>query len=112
MTDYQSHVAEKAKQLISLMEDAAKTDAAMVKLLNAMRSDLELIAEGRELLPSDILSGWSWYFLWENPERIDKKYAKISNDEAELLWLTGHASMESYLKSKAFLESLSPRKPE
>ena len=106
MTEYQAHVAKKARQLVTLMEEAAKTDAVIAKLLNAMRSDLERIAQGQETLPSRLLNGWTWYFLWENRDRIDEKYPEIARKKAELSWLIGHLSMESYLKSKAFLDSL------
>lgn len=106
MTEYQAHVAEKARQLVTLMEEAAKTDAVIAKLLNAMRFDLERISQGQETLPSRLLNGWTWYFLWENPDRIDEKYPEIAQKKGELSWLMGHLSMESYLKSKVFLDSL------
>ena len=106
MTEYQAHVAEKARQLVTLMEEAAKTDAVIAKLLNAMRSDLERILQGQETLPSRLLNGWTWYFLWANRDRIDEKYPEITQSEAELASLMDHSSMENYVSHQAFLKSL------
>lgn len=106
MTDYQAHVAEKAKQLLKLMEKAATQDEAVAKLLRAMRADLDRIAQGIELLPSRILHGWIYYFTSENTDRIDEKYPKIVTCEAELSSMMSHDSMEGYLKYMAYLQSL------
>lgn len=106
MTEYQTYVAEKARQLTAMMAEAAKTDAVLAKLLNAMQSDLVRIAQGQETLPSRLLNGWTWYFLWENRDRIDEKYPEISQCKAELSSLMAHSSMANYVTHQAFLKSL------
>lgn len=83
------------------MEEIAPRDLRVTKLLSSMRTDLERIANEEEQLPSRIMNGWAWYFLRENPERLDEKYPHLLQRYAELGSLCDHATMESHLKSRA-----------
>jgi hypothetical protein len=105
VNEYQKFAADKAKAFIQAMEDIGETNNDISKLLNAMRVSIEKIIDGEEPLPTGILRGWSLYFS-PDCSGIYDTYPKLVDAHAELSWILRHASMESYLKSRRYLESL------
>ena len=106
MNEYQKFVSTKALASMQMMEQIAISDSAVAKLLATMRPSFEKIVNAQETLPSKILDGWWLYFSPEGPYGIFDKYIAMSKSQAELSWILEHTNMESYLKSREYLESL------
>ena len=93
-TEYQQHVAQKAKELLELMEAAAQDNNYMADMVSGMKTFLEDAIACKVTLPSRGLNGWIWYFLYENPERLDIKFPEICLAQAHLGHLMDFDSFE------------------
>ena len=111
-TEYQLLVAKKANELMTLMGDTSRSDEMINKLWNGMRGDLEKVAQCKLALPTRELNGWNWYFLYENPDRIDVKHPAICDVQSTLNLLLDFDSLEGYERfltwSKALGEKIKP----
>jgi hypothetical protein len=105
VNEYQKFAADKAKAFIKAIEEVGETNKEISKIVDAMRVNIEQIIQGTEPLPTGILRGWSLYFSPDYSGIYDT-YPKLVDAHAELSWILRHASMESYLKSRRYLESL------
>lgn len=106
MNEYQQFASAKALAFIQMLEELGKSNSDVLKILIAMRPNVEKIIQGKEQLPTRLLNGWSIYFSPEIYNGVYEKYPNIVNAEAELSWILSHPSMESYLESRRYLESL------
>jgi hypothetical protein len=83
-TEYQKFVAGKAKNLLELMDLGAQESDYMKDMVVGMRLFLEDVIACKINLPSRKLTEWTWYFIYENPERLDLKYPEICLAKADL----------------------------
>jgi hypothetical protein len=88
-TEYQEHVARKAADLLQKMQRSdLKTRFA------ELQDFLLQVQLCKVSLPSSELSGWTWYFVYENPERLDLQYSEICEAAIHLNTLMSYGSFE------------------
>jgi hypothetical protein len=88
-TEYQKHVAGKAADLLQKMQQSdLKTRFA------ELQDFLVQVQLCKVSLPSSELSGWTWYFVSENPERLDLQYPAICEVAIHLNTLLCYDSFE------------------
>ena len=95
-TEYQLLVAQKAAELLLLIQQSDLKNRFV-----EMQEFLGTVQQCKVTLPNQELGGWSWYFLYENPERLDLKYPEISNTKATLSYMMDFATRERYEQAKA-----------
>ncbi|MDY0745362.1 hypothetical protein SNE35_12645 [Paucibacter sp. R3-3] len=105
MNDYQAFAAKEAEHLLTLMEQVAKQDPGVEKLLNAMRPDVEKLIHGLEPLPSRVLDGWSYYFSPDGPHNIFDGHRELAQAEADLAFAVRRGSFEAYDAAVRMFES-------
>lgn len=95
-TEYQLLVAQKAGELLLLIQQSDLKNRFV-----EMQKFLEKVQQCKVPLPNQELSGWFWYFVYENPERLDLKYPEISNTKAALSYMMDFATRVRYEQAKA-----------
>jgi hypothetical protein len=103
-TEYQKHVAGQAADLLQKMQQSdLKTRFA------ELQNFLVQVQLCKVSLPSSELSGWTWYFVYENPERLDLQYPAICEAAIHLNTLMDYDSFERleafYNMHKSFTRS-------
>jgi hypothetical protein len=107
MNEYQVFAASKAQELLDLMQKIGKVNKQILKLSVSMQPDLEKIIKKETPLPTKVLGGWSYNLSpRDNFNEIFDVYPDLVNAYSELSWILNHASMESYLASRNYLENL------
>lgn len=88
-TEYQKHVAGKAADLLQKIQQSD-----LKSRFAELQEFLVQVQLCRVSLPSGELSGWTWYFVYENPERLDLKYPEICEAAIHLNTLMCYDSFE------------------
>lgn len=88
-TEYQKHVAGKAADLLQkIQQSELKSGFA------GLQDFLLQVQLCKVSLPSHRLMGWTWYFVYENPERLDLQYPEICEAAIHLSTLMDYDSFE------------------
>lgn len=100
-TEYQKHVAKKAQEFLKLIQTSELCDR-----FQPLQAFLNEIIACRVPLPNQKLYGWSWYFIYENPERLDLKYPEIMHMHIHLTHLMEYGSFEKLEAGERRLKNL------
>lgn len=94
-TEYQQHVAGKAEALLQMLQQSDLRDR-----FAEMQDFLKQVQHCGVALPNKDLIGWTWYFVYENPERLDLKYPEICMATVGLSCAMDFDSFENYMHGR------------